>query len=180
MSFFHKLSYSQKNRLLLVAGIIFLFIVYILGIKRTLVKYEECSELEKKTNLAISARAELSLLEKKFSAMEERTENYAGKNVQQSLLGIVSKYCNENGVIVKDFSQPVISVSKDVTIETNWFVVEGSFTKALRLVYDLEQLNKLGRVASVDFALRKNYSTKSNSLTTTIYIQNIKKENNEN
>jgi hypothetical protein len=180
MNFFQKLSYRQKSRLLVSAAAVFLFMVYFLGIKKTIMKYRECAELEIKTKLAVNAPAELMSLEKNFYAMKKSTESYVAINVQQSLLGVVSKYCNENNLVVKDFTQPAISTNKDVTIETNSFVVEGPFTKALRLVYNLEQVNKLGRVASVNFSMKKDYVSKSSSLNTTVYIQNIKNESNEN
>lgn len=179
MTFLQRLSYRQKNRLLILISVIFLFMVYFLAIKKTIVKYSECKELEIKANLAMNAPTQLVSLEKDYDAMKKSTENYAGTNIQQPLLGVVSRYCNENGLVIRDFSQPITSTNNDVTIETNSFVLEGSFIRALRLVYNLEQVNKIGRVASLDFSLKKDYATKSNSLATTVYIQNIKKESNE-
>ena len=180
MSFLKKLSYKQKNRLLIALAAVFLFMTYFLGIKKTFSKYRECKELENKVQLAVNAPAELTEVEKKYNAMEKSMESFAAEiNVQQSLLGVVSKYCNENGLVVKDFIQPVMSSEKDVTIETNSFVVEGPFARMLRLVYNLEQINRLGRIASVNFSLKRDYAAKSNNLTATIYIQNIKNNSDE-
>jgi hypothetical protein len=162
------------------AAVMFLFMVYSLGIKKTVAQYKECKGLEDKVRLATSAPADLVEVERKYSAMQKLMESYnAGTNIQQALLGVASKYCNENNVVLKDFPKPIISSEKDLTIETNQFVVEGDFTKLLRLLYNLEQRNKLGRIASANFFLRKDYSSKTNNLMASIYIQNIKKAENE-
>ena len=103
----------------------------------------------------------------------------SGMDNQQLLLGIISDYCNENDLVLKDFPLPIIFNDKDYIIETNIFEIQGGFIKLLKLVYELEQKTIVGKVMSVNYEIKKNYKTKSYALTATIYLQNLKKLKNE-
>lgn len=52
--------------------------------------------------------------------------------------------------------------------------MEGTFHKLLRLVYELEQKHRVGRIAGVKFFSEENRKTKELRLQAQIYVQNFK------
>ena len=58
-------------------------------------------------------------------------------------------------------------------------MIGGNFSTLINLVYLLEQKYNLGKIASVNYQLKKDFKTKEMQLTATIFLQNIKKKNHE-
>jgi len=176
------MTYKKKNKFLIIAAIVFLLAAYSLSIKKTIMLYQECKELTNKSDLATNAPVKIQELEKKLA----ETDTLLGKsqirdgNTQQLLLGVVTNYCQTNDIVLREFPRAINNLDKDFSIETSVFVVEGDFIKLLRLIYQLEQKDKIGRIASAHFQAKKDYRTQTVSLLSTIYLQNIKKVEHEN
>lgn len=175
------LTYKKKNRLLAAALVLFAWVIYSYAISDTVAAWKACSEMEERTAKAAGAPVQNAVLRKQLEEMDRLIGSgaYAGGDVQQALLGIASAWCQEKGVLLREFPQTIFSEEKDLRIETNVFTVEGDFKKLLGLVYELEQKQKVGKLASVNFQMRKDPKTKTKNLTVTIYVQNVKKLNNE-
>jgi hypothetical protein len=93
----------------------------------------------------------------------------------ERILGIVSQYCHENKVTLYNYPEPNLSRDGEFLTETNIFTVQGSFKKILELIYLLEQKEKPGKIASVNFKSTKNFETQHIELLSTIYLQTFKK-----
>ena len=158
-----------------------LFFVYELAIKETINMYSTYSDAEKKITLAASAPMLASQLEKKLSQIELKlgNENIKKQNTADALLELTTNYCQNNHAVLREFPKTTITDQGDMTIETNQFVIEGNFSTLINLVYILEQKNKLGKVASVKYQLKKDFKTKEMALTAAIYVQNVKKKTHE-
>lgn len=179
---FKNLTYKKKNRLLLIGAILFAMAVYSFALERTYHTYKDCTALEMQLKLAQDAPQKTITLEKRLAEMDALAGNQrgVGMNVQQVLLGSITSYCQNNNVVLREFPKTIETEEKDLLIETNVFVIEGSFSKLLTFIYQLEQKDKIGRIASLLFQTKKDFKTKSLSLTAMIYVQSIKKQNNEN
>jgi hypothetical protein len=112
---------------------------------------------------------------KKLTFIENIIQNDSSVNNQQKILNIVSDFCSKYELILKDFPQPIVYTEKKYIVETSIFEVEGEFHKLLKLVYELEQVNIVGKIMSVEYEIKRNYKTKSFALSATIYLLNIKK-----
>ena len=156
--------------------------MYTVALKKTILVRQEYKALEKQLQLAKDAPLKAARLEKQLAELshfpgdKQKTEI----NVQQNLLGVISNYCQSNNIVLREFPKTVHAEEKDLQIETNVFVIEGGFSRLLQFVYLLEQKDKIGRIASVQFQTKKDYKTKSLSLTAMIYVQSLKKITNEN
>ena len=62
---------------------------------------------------------------------------------------------------------------QDLKILHNPIKVEGTFIPMVKLLYNLEQTQQLGRIVSVEFNLGKNYQSRQAELTANIQLQNI-------
>lgn len=171
------LSYKKKNILLLSACLLFGFIIYLYAFERTFGLMDECALLEEQLQQAENAPQKLSELKIELNAIESRLGEGGkfGGDVQQALLEKISRYCNENNIALREFPQPVVSQEQDYIVETNVVVIEGSFIKLLKLVYQLEQVQRTGKVAAVHFMAKEDLRTKRLQLTASLYLQNIKK-----
>jgi hypothetical protein len=161
--------------------VLVLFFVYEMAIKETINMYNTYSEGEKKIALAASAPMLAAQLEKKLMQIDIKlgNENKKKQNTADALLELTTNYCQNNHAVLREFPKTTIIEQGDMTIETNQFIVEGDFVTLINLVYILEQKNKLGKVASVKYQLKKDFKTKEMVLTAAIYVQNVKKKQHE-
>ncbi len=175
------LTYARKNQLLVIAFVMIVFLVYWLAIKKTINEDRQVSEAEKKIQMATSAPFMAGRLEKELMLMNKKigNENIKGDNSLQTLLELVTNYCKNNHAVLREFPETNINKQEGLLIETNRFAVEGNFSTLINLVYLLEQKNKLGKVASVTYQLKKDIKTRENILICTLYLQNVKKKNDE-
>lgn len=175
------LPYQQKNRLLLVVTFLLVFLTYQLSIKKTIIEYQKCSEYEGKIEMASNAPLMATQLEKQLLQMNSKigTQHTDGLNLEQALLELISNYCQNNHLVLREFPKSTFSNQGDLLIETNMFVLEGNFSSLLNLVYLFEQKNKLGKIASVRYQIKKEFQSKEMILSAAIYLQNVKKKTNE-
>lgn len=172
------LTYRKKNKLLLIAGGVLAVLTYVLAISNTVDACILANDYESQAAHAASAPLKAAELERQLADMESMLSVQSKEeDIQQRLLGIVSAYCQSNGTVLREFPQTMHSEEKEFRVETNVFTVEGTFTELLKLVYRLEQEEKLGKVSSVKYFMKKDPKTKTAALNAVIYLQNIKKLN---
>lgn len=173
------ITYRNKNKYLLGVFLLGIFLIYFLSIKNTLQYKTECSELEERLSTASGAEGKIVGLQAKLKEFDNiiMQEEDTALTSQQQLLGIVTDYCQSNQTVLRDFPQSKINRENEFVVETNVFTLEGRFLKILDLIYQFEQKQRIGKVASVDFKSVKDIRTKSLTLNAAIYIQNIRKSN---
>ncbi len=171
------ISYKKKNILLLAGTFLFSVLIYYFSIERTIELVKLCSNLEQQLLVAENAPKRLAELKMQLGQITVRLGNEGkfGGDVQQALLEQITHYCNENNLVLKEFPQPLVSREQDYIVETNIIVVEGGFSKLLKLIYQLEQVKKTGKVAAVYFKSKEDLKSKKLILTASLYLQNIKK-----
>ena len=171
------LTWRQKNIGLLAGTLLLALVAWSFALKKTVVLAGDCEEMEAKAALAKSAPEQIVDLKVELSGIDrvlgESYEN--NEEFQQLLLDKVSDYCQRKKLVLKEFPQPEARLENDYLVETNRVVVEGRFESLLELVYELEQKERLGKVAGVQFLSKKELRTRKLQLTAAIYLQNIKK-----
>lgn len=174
---FNNYTYKQKNRFLIGAIILLAIVSYNMALKNTIHAYREMKSLEVKSKLANDAPQKVAELNARLINMDYvlGRSQLLDTTAQQTLLGIVTDYCKNKGIILREFPKTVQKKQGEYLVETNSFIVEGSFIKILELLYLLEQKNRVGKVVSSSFVTGKDFKTKTINLTASIYIQNVKK-----
>ena len=175
------MTYKKKNQLLIAVAILLVLVIYNFAIKKTLQAKSDCSVAEEQITLAANAPAMASQLEKELMLMDAKigSDSLKGKNSVQELLELITNYCQMNQLVLREFPETTALEQEKLTVETNMFIVEGSFSSLVNLVYILEQKSKLGKVASAHYQLKKDLKSKDMVLTATIYLQNVKKKEDE-
>lgn len=174
---FANLTYKKKNQLLIIGAILSFFLIYNLGIKKTILAHDTYEEAQSKIVIASNAPVMVTKLEKELSQIDLKigSQNNNVIDPAQGLLGLITDYCQSNNIVLREFPASVETEQKNLVIETNQFTVEGNFSKLINLVYILEQKKKLGKVSSVHYQFKKDQKSRELVLTATVYIQNIKR-----
>lgn len=172
------LTYKKKNQLLVAVAIAVIYFVYSLAIQKTIVAHNEYTAAKSQMELAANAPKAVSQLEKQLHLIDLKIgdQNADQQNTVQALLEVITNYCQKNHVILREFPETTAAKQGELLIETNFFVVEGTFASLINLVYVLEQKEKLGKIASVNYQLKKDLESKEMALTAAIYLQNIKQQ----
>jgi hypothetical protein len=175
------MSYKKKYNFL-IAGILLLFIIsYQFSIKKTVLLYQDCKEMQSKLKLIDEAPESINQIKNEIAQVDGMisSNDSSGTNFRELLLEKAGNFCLENNISIKEFPASVEENKNDYIIETNIIALEGSFQNLLKFTYNIEQKYKVGKVASVNFSSKYDIVAKKNKLTEKIYVQNIKKKNDE-
>lgn len=173
---FKQLTYKRKNQLLIVGALLVLYLMYSMAIKKTLLAYNDYMNTQSHISIAINAPLLAAQLENKIKEMNTQIGSTTAdkQNAEQALIELITNYCQNNSLVLREFPEMITTTEGDLTIETNRFVIGGNFKSLINMVYLLEQKKKLGKIASVRYLLKKNIKTKEMDLCANIYLQNIK------
>lgn len=100
-------------------------------------------------------------------------------NFQENLLYELGYFCDSLKLILVDFSEPFKGMERSYEVETIILKIQGPFHPLLKLVHHLENSFAGGSLSSVHFELQKNYKKNIEELFLTLYVQKIKKTENE-
>lgn len=164
-------SYRQHNIALGVVVVLVLVLVYKGSISRTIHYSQANKSLKANIERAASAPAEITQLQTQLAKLQHSALKPYDR---ERLLEVVTTFCRENGLLVKTFPQAKSNQQNDSEIVTNEIEVEGSYQSIVKLVYLLEQQEKLGSVSSLTFSIHKDRITRKISLHATIIFRNLK------
>jgi hypothetical protein len=176
------LTYKKKNIILLLIAALVAFLVYSFGIKKTIAVYTEYTANKNKMEQAVNAPVMADQLEKELIGMGTKIGNHNTheENIDEALLSFITNYCQTNHAVLREFPSTTVNEDGDLSIETNRFTIGGNFYTLINIVYLLEQKYHLGKIASVNYQLKKDFKTQEMQLTANVFLQNIKKKQHEN
>ncbi len=180
---FSNLTYKQRNQYLLIGAVLFAVVAYMTTVRNTIQLYKENSSMEVKIKKAEDAPSGIAELKKSLEELNEKLNHYLVDTTKdhEHTLEVVSEFCSKNRLTVKELPQKTITLEKDFTIITSTLNIEGGYSDLLKLLHELEYLQRIGRVSSVSWKSYIDSKTKKTILSMTIYLQNItvNKDNNE-
>lgn len=177
-----KLTYKQQLLYTLIGGFIFSIIIYNVALSNTISLVVKNSDFEAQISKSQDAPEQIQFAKQKIKRIEQlvgTNNDYSELDIHQVLLEAVTSYVQKNGLILKDFPQPFIGIENGYITKTAQLTVEGDFISLLKLIYFLENDYNVGKVVAVDFKTSKELRTRKRKLNTTIYLQNVKAETNE-
>lgn len=169
---------KQKNRLLLGGFILLLWICYKIPISQTLSVKKEYHKLNNERQLFSNIPQKIENLYKENKYLDSILNKYqfsSEKTFQSNLLETITSFSKTNNLIVVSFNEPHIIEKNKTFVNTYLFTVRGTYNNSLRLIYELEQIKKLGKIVSVNFDRKKNYRTNRKYLETKILLQRVEK-----
>ena len=167
---------KQKNRLLLGGFILLLWICYKFPIAQTMTAKKEYRKLQKEHQLFSNIPQKIQHLTKETIYLDSILANYqfsAEKSFQSNLLQTITSFSKQHDLTVVSFEEPHTITKNKATINTFVFSVRGTYSNSLRLIHELEQTKKLGKMLSVNFEKKKNYRTNRAFLETRVLLQRL-------
>ena len=176
----NQLSYKQRCILLAVIVFVVTIVMYLIPISNTLRAVEGYNEAQQQYEKIADAPQKIKRIEQQLAYVNNLIGGETGSTqyFQSELLSRVTNFCNKNKLVLDGFSEPILQRESTHTIERNVVTVKGSFKNLLRLVYELEQANKFGVIAGIQFNSKKNLQTKLYELSLSIHINNFTKNEN--
>lgn len=176
---FDNVTYRQKNKILLVGALLLLIVCYIFAIGETVELYSNNSKASQKLESLKNAPQQIVELNKRLVFLNSRVKQYVRDDdfEQEDILVAISDFCKGHRLKIVEFPKSTLKQNDDIVIETFNFTVEGNFTNLVKLIYDIEVVQKIGRIASLDFETQMDRRTKVKRLTVRIFLQNLR--NNE-
>jgi hypothetical protein len=170
-----KLSFKKKNQFLLIGSGLCLLLIWFFLISSNLEKSQKNEELKRKIKLAENAPEKIKSLEVSLEDLNGHLNYYLLDSLkdQEYILEVVSNFCQKNNVTLRELPKVTAMEEENFTVVTSMIVAEGDFHHLLKLVYEMEQHNKVGRLSSVGFKSYIDTKTKKLVLNLTIYLQNI-------
>jgi len=176
---FKSLPYKKRTKYILIGTVIFLLVIYLLAIKKTVNLYQQNKTLTRQVDLAKDAPRGIKGYQERINDIDSKLSHYISEYDQEYVLELVSNFCLKHHLLLSEFPKSETQEESDLLIETSTITAEGGFTNLLRLVYELEQNQNVGRISSVEFKTKKDFSRRKRVLFVTIYLQNIKPVQNE-
>lgn len=166
---------ARRLTFLLWGSLLFALMVYVFAVRNTLALVSDNAMLEGQLSALENAPVQIRELKAELDRMDRQLQKYEAGNGREDVLEKVAGYCNREGVVLSSFPAPAMETEGNLEMNTRRIVVEGSFAKLLGLAYILEQSQQGGRVSSLQFQTVDDARSRRTYLLATIYLQNIRK-----
>ncbi len=176
-----QLTYKKRLLYVLLAGGLFTVILYNMAISDTIDLAIENSDMEEQVSKNVNAPEQIKAIKIKLKKIEQLIGDQTEQelDVHQMLLESVTGYAQKNNLILKDFPQPYATSDKGYLTKTAVVTVEGDFIRLLKLSNYIENNYQGGKIVAIDFKATKELRTRKRKLNSTIYLQNVKAEHDE-
>ncbi|WP_460687913.1 hypothetical protein [Niabella aquatica] len=167
-----KNDYRSKWQLLMWSALPVFLICYFLAFKKTFNTITAYNKNQLLTRQAGSRQDSLAIYDTKLNAINAWKKQYILDSavMDAHVLATINIICDELGINFNEY-KPLGTSRQNVW--TRLVTVEGDFNTILQMIYKLEQVDKICRIASVDFKKAKSSGDKAGELYCTLYIQNV-------
>lgn len=171
---------KQKNSVFLLGFLLLVWVAYLFSFSKTIDAKKRLTVLKKQDDLFVSASQNLNNLQQQdiyYNSLLKKYQISTESSFQNNLLNTLNSYSTKNKLKIIKFKDPHhFKLNNNAIQETYMFTVESDFNSIVKLIYDLEQHYKFGKIMGVHFEKKKNYQTFKNYLHCTIFLQKISQE----
>ena len=171
---------NQKNSILLVGFLLLVWGAYIFSFSKTIEAKQRYNELKQEDELFTSASQNIHSLKQQdvyYNSILSKHQISTESSFQSNLLNSLNVYSQENKLKIIGFKDShLFQLSNNAIQKTYIFTVESDYNSIIKLIYNLEQEHKFGKIISVDFEKKKNYKTFNKFLQCTIFLQKVSQE----
>lgn len=175
---------SIKKNVILIVGLLVLFIgAYKFSFLKTIQTYNQFQTLNSQANKFNQSSNNIDYLrnqKKYYDSILIKHQLNSKTTFQNKLLMKLNEFSSNNNIKILKFQKPFKSnVDKSTTQETYHFLIEGSYTSIVSLIFTLEQKLKMGKIINASFVKKKNFKMSKEFLQCTIYLQKYANNNSE-
>ena len=163
----------QTRKLFALAGglLILSFLAYNFSIKNTIHLFYSLDENKEKIDRLSSAPTEIAALKSQLSKFKNSLNQR--KYDREEIFKSINSFCSEQGIKLSKFHPEQRESAKDLEIITNKIEVEGNYKSIVNLAYEIEYIQELGHLASLNFEKRKDRRKKKEILVGVIYLRHL-------
>jgi hypothetical protein len=170
-------NWSYKTRARIAAAMFCLLAMasYTFSVRKTLEQYAVNKRLKTELSLARDVPSKLSGLDNQLKSMNLvlNSRQVESRDVRKRLVTVITAYCADHGLVFSELSEPIIEAKGEFRVQTSLIKLQGPFDDMLRLIYNLEQHERLGKAVSLHMFKKKNHRTKSEELFAHLYYQDV-------
>jgi len=158
----------------LIAFLLLLVFSYIFSISKTISLGEEISRLEKEEKDATFSAEKIANYSQELLLLNKKIKAYAvdTSSNNDNLLSLITDFCHANQLVLQSFPLPSSYNNNNLIVLSREIHVKGSFHNLLRLLYELEFQQSVGRIGSVVFHTKIDRKTNRKILYLNFVIQN--------
>ena len=167
---------NKKNIMLLIGLLLMLLIAYQFSFSNTLALKKQFKSLKIEQELLTNVSEKLLRLKQENSYYDSilKSKKISTENsFQNNLLQRITVFSDSTSISIVNFNTPHVFEADNALINTYSFTLKGNFSAITRLIYQLEQEYKLGKIISVHFEKKKNYRRNSSYLECNILLQRV-------
>lgn len=169
---------SNKNKLIILAlsTIGLCYFCYVWAISKTVANYQEIGKVKEYLAKNGPYKNQLQKLQSEYNRYTSNgvIDNDKNKISQDKLFQFISSYILEKNMRINQVPQTMKSNIEGYDVETNLYKIQGDFQQLISLVYEVEHVNRLAKVSSLQIKKQFDRKTKLEYIEASIYLQNIK------
>ncbi len=172
---------QQRLKLLLPGMALILILAWAMAIRKTWDNYTELKKTETELNGTSISDAAIMELKQQLEKIKSKQDITEGALQPEQVFKKISDLCSRTGntriIQIPEVHQCTLD---SYQIETMKMELEGSFSNLLRFLYNLEHEPSVGKIASADFSVTRDFKQKKEYLRLTLLIQKFHKHPNSN
>lgn len=153
---------------------VLIWCAYQFSFSKTIDLWKECRRLENQQALIKDIPVQLPALNKEIGQLEKILGNSGEEDFSTMILEQVDSLCQQNNVKLNEIPEKHVFMDDNLYIETLSVNMQGSFSRQLMVVSDLEKPEVKARLRSFQMQTIIHPLTGERTLQSTIYLQSIK------
>lgn len=171
----NNLTYPKKVAVIFGGFILFLILAYRFSFSKTIKLYKETKIKQEKLAWLKEKEKEIPLLQTQMALLDKAYNSSDSTSVRDQLTAFISDYSEQNNCIVTEIPKKSFYSSSQLNIQTNKFVIKGSYKTLLQLMLNVEtKFNYSAKVVSAKFHSIKDLQTKQTNLYLTLITQSFR------
>lgn len=171
----NNLTYSKKIAVIFGGFVLLLILAYRFSFSKTIKLYKETKAKQEKLVWLKEKEKEIPVLQSQMALLDKAYNSSDSSSIRDQLTAFISDYAEQNNCVVTEIPEKSFYSSSQLNIQTNKFVIKGTYKSLLQLMLNVEtQYNYSAKVVSAKFHSVKDLQTKQTNLFLTLITQSFR------
>ncbi|MBA4241922.1 MAG: hypothetical protein C0448_14445 [Sphingobacteriaceae bacterium] len=168
-------TYPKKVTILFGAFILFLILAYKFSFSKTINLYKDTKIKHDKLVWLKEKEKEIPLLQSQMKLLDMAYNDLDSTSIRDQLTAFISDFAEQNNCVVTEIPEKSFYSSSQLNVQTNRFVIKGSYNSLLQLMLEVEtKYNYSAKVVSAKFYSIKDVQTKQTNLFLKLVTQSFR------
>ncbi len=172
----NKITYRNRFFLLLLGLLILIWLAFAYGFSKTIDLKKQLKNKKFQLVEIQDAPSQLKHIKQQLELFEGKLGKISGDESGTYLIQIVGNFCQENNLMLHEFTPKHTFIKDGVVIITQNIIVKGSFKNSLLLLSLLEENPEIGNLRSVSFESQTDMKSGNKELFVSYYLQSIQRQ----